>query len=642
MASISISQVSPEDYGYDSYFVAIKYTLSGAGRLHGIKAHWYDPGNYFFGTPQDLDIYEIYNQSQSGGIAMIAYFKPNASYITGIKLYLTYEDDEASVDSNTIDVSVRTDYPQILDSSFTFDDYKLSCKIVFPDGYVYNSFKFLCKFEVNGNSLGSYGSANGIFHSKEYLIEFNINKLIINYEKNSNISNNKLEVTYVYYPFRGVMEDYYISNKVSIDITNFLSKVPTTPAFNIKNMDTKFSTLFGTDNVAPYKMNVWKINLTTPSYKNSSSSEYATNYYIIDNYNTAKKTLITSNTSDLSDLQFDVSSLNSGSYTPRICAVNNIDGIDYYSRFVDCDNEINLVKYTPSSFLNISYGRLNGYEESTSTSFSAICYNMIYKNSNYNSIKTVKYRYRLAEASFGDYTTLTKSSETSDSMSVTQDFSFNLTLPSANSYYIELYVEDQVQTYTITLFIPQGIPLFCQNEEGYYGIGKIPDNTNECKLQVQSDIMGVDSNGNNFEIIKNINQLSSSVTSISQTQTNIQNDITNLNNYLYFSIGDTERCVFYGGAILTGSNKTVYVTVTTTKDMSNISSISVTSPYVNIRQGGNYLVGSASSMGTSGFSITCEKMNNKTLRLIFTFTSSIGGTNNDAVGLYFQGDLNFS
>lgn len=114
------------------------------------------------------------------------------------------------------------------------------------------------------------------------------------------------------------------------------------------------------------------------------------------------------------------------------------------------------------------------------------------------------------------------------------------------------------------------------------------------------------------------------------------------NSELKYNPGDTEECAFWGGSMLTGSNKTVYVTVTTTKDMSEISNISVTSPEINIRQGGNYLVGSASSNSTSGFSVSCEKVNSKTLKITVVFNSSIGGTNNDAVGLMFKGTLNFA
>lgn len=114
------------------------------------------------------------------------------------------------------------------------------------------------------------------------------------------------------------------------------------------------------------------------------------------------------------------------------------------------------------------------------------------------------------------------------------------------------------------------------------------------------------------------------------------------NSELKYNPGDTEECVFWGGSMLTGSNKNVYFTITTTKDMSEISDISVTSPEINIRQGGNYLAGSASSNSSSGFSVSCQKLNSKTLRILVEFASSIGGTNNDAAGLMFKGTLNFA
>ena len=114
------------------------------------------------------------------------------------------------------------------------------------------------------------------------------------------------------------------------------------------------------------------------------------------------------------------------------------------------------------------------------------------------------------------------------------------------------------------------------------------------------------------------------------------------NSELKYKPGDTEICTFWGGAMFTGGNKNIVFTITTTKDMSDISNISVTSPETNIRQSGNYLAGSASSNITSGFSVSCEKVNSKTLKINVVFASSVGGTNNDAVGLMFKGTLNFA
>ena len=111
---------------------------------------------------------------------------------------------------------------------------------------------------------------------------------------------------------------------------------------------------------------------------------------------------------------------------------------------------------------------------------------------------------------------------------------------------------------------------------------------------------------------------------------------------LKYKSGDTEECTSWGGAMFTGGNKSIVFSVPTTKDMSDITEISVTSPEINIRQGGNYLAGSASSNSTSGFTVSCEKINGKTLKITVVFNSSIGGTNNDAVGLMFKGKLNFA
>jgi hypothetical protein len=64
-----------------------------------------------------------------------------------------------------------------------------------------------------------------------------------------------------------------------------------------------------------------------------------------------------------------------------------------------------------------------------------------------------------------------------------------------------------------------------------------------------------------------------------------------------------------------------------------------------VRQNGNYLFGSANSSTTitsSNGTITVDKANNHSIRFKISFTNSIGGTNNDAVGVFVTINFKFT
>ena len=110
---------------------------------------------------------------------------------------------------------------------------------------------------------------------------------------------------------------------------------------------------------------------------------------------------------------------------------------------------------------------------------------------------------------------------------------------------------------------------------------------------------------------------------------------------IYYKSGDTENIEFRGASYLTTSNTDVTVTIPLSKSMKYASSISVSGVNIIVRQAGKYLAGSSSGGATSGFTTTVTKVNDNTVNIRIRFSKSIGGTNNDAVGVALNANLTF-
>lgn len=118
-----------------------------------------------------------------------------------------------------------------------------------------------------------------------------------------------------------------------------------------------------------------------------------------------------------------------------------------------------------------------------------------------------------------------------------------------------------------------------------------------------------------------------------------------LNSNLFYSANETDSISYWGAGVMTGSNKVVYLTVPVTKHLKNISTITISSISMVIRQNNSYLFGTASSstaITSSNGTISVSKASNHSITLQISFTSSIGGTNNDAVGVYANFSAKFT
>lgn len=87
-----------------------------------------------------------------------------------------------------------------------------------------------------------------------------------------------------------------------------------------------------------------------------------------------------------------------------------------------------------------------------------------------------------------------------------------------------------------------------------------------------------------------------------------------------------------GAGFLTGSNRQIQFSLPCVKIVPSNATIEAK---ITIRQNGNYLVGN----GSSGVSVTLSGTNqgNNSLYIVHSYDSSIGGINNDTIGILLQG-----
>lgn len=509
MASITISRVDPQYYNFDSCFIAIKYTISNGARpsMRSVSLYYSDPFGVNYEFTYGNGLIDTYNINDNEAI-FIVLLKENKCTIKA-----KYEDDETSIYSNSIE-NVSPIFPQIASSEFSLSNYQLKIPILFPaDASIFKSYRYtdaIMHFDI-------------VFNNKTYHFEFdyqaNLPTVINNItrELTFNLSNEISELLSIsvdqtlffgsifFYPCYNFSSSFYIGYNFMIDCNALFENTPTLPVFKFKNTNSNFSALFGDDYTAPYGYKNWAVEIITPSIVESGDT--VSEYEVRLSENTGFRSRIKGSTNIIN---YD-REINIGTYTPHIRSVSS-KGIFSYSAI--SNNSINIIPYEKPTFSNVSCTRLNGFDLETTVIFTVRYYSLNYNNSNRNSLKSIKYRFKDTDSNtYSNYVTTgitnisSEITTNSNGINIYENtYEFTTSLDNGKSFEIELFAEDQVETNTITTLVGQGVPLFCQSEDGYVTVGKIPDwNHTDCKFQVESDLLGKDIKSNkDVEIIKNI------------------------------------------------------------------------------------------------------------------------------------------
>lgn len=179
--------------------------------------------------------------------------------------------------------------------------------------------------------------------------------------------------------------------------------------------------------------------------------------------------------------------------------------------------DLYIFAYEKPQITNIKVNRKNNFEKETTISCNAG-----YKR--LNNLNTVTLKATCSALWTGEKTITTSIDKGSDNntdyklvefQKIFSDSSYSdtslYTKPGFDiekSFNVTLTLTDRVGVAVATIgFVPQGVPLFTQTETGINAIGMIPKWDSPCKLQVNSDILAKDSDGNEIEIINAIKNL---------------------------------------------------------------------------------------------------------------------------------------
>ncbi|MBA4699818.1 MAG: hypothetical protein H2212_10350 [Ruminococcus sp.] len=286
-----------------------------------------------------------------------------------------------------------------------------------------------------------------------------------------------------------------------------------------------------------------------------------------------------------SAFNFDISTTNittAGTYTIQINALDsrkNRSGVVSYS--------FTVFAYKKPS-ISASMYRFNNFEQATLISLTGNIAKTTVSGVQKNAITSLKYRYTESGTPYPNtYENLTEYTTSNITGTDNLLLTFNKTdssnpfktLAYEKSYIFQFVLTDKMEFSTVfEVFVAQGTPLMSVSEDGYVGIGMIPDFESASKLQVSTDIMA---NGKNIltEIDKKFN-----------TANVVNNLTTTAAGYAL----DARQCQALNASISTLSNTASGLSTT----LSNLSTtVSGKAPTNHASSGTGYGVGSTANYG---------------------------------------------
>lgn len=217
--------------------------------------------------------------------------------------------------------------------------------------------------------------------------------------------------------------------------------------------------------------------------------------------------------SDSSEVSLVLGSFNStGSGTISIYAVDsrgNTSGV--------VSKTFTVLSYFVPGFSSFNLKRLNDYEAEVVLDFTGVISKLTVAGTEKNTTRNIGYRYAELGTSYpSNFTAIGGVSVSSDSSKFiltfaqnTQDNTFGISgvgsskliLSNNKAYNFQFYIQDGFTTSYYEFSIEQGIPIMFIGDNDQVSIGAVPDITRTEKLQVGSDIMATDNNGNQVGIL---------------------------------------------------------------------------------------------------------------------------------------------
>lgn len=202
-----------------------------------------------------------------------------------------------------------------------------------------------------------------------------------------------------------------------------------------------------------------------------------------------------------------------GNYTIHVYA---IDSRDNTSSTINKDFSI-YPYHIPVPTINLH--RLNDFEKEILLDLSITYSRVLVNNSAKNSIKSIEYRYAEGYSNFpASWTSLTGFSNSNNGDDGIVTYSKNtsdniwMEISISNTCKYEFKITDSVQSIIVSgISVEPGVPLLGEFDDGHISIGMLPDLSDDALLQVNSDIIGIDSDGNKVHIVEKLNDTTSVV-----------------------------------------------------------------------------------------------------------------------------------
>lgn len=231
------------------------------------------------------------------------------------------------------------------------------------------------------------------------------------------------------------------SSKTATVQTTSANSAPTFTAFTFEDSNTTAVGVTGNNQILIQNISTLKLTLTAATAKNGAT---ISSYSVVAGSKTASGTTTTITVGTIPDsgtVPVIVTAIDSRGYTTAVTV--NITVLEYEG--------INITEY--------SMRRVNEVEDTTQVTIGGDITPVTIDGVNKNSLRYLYYRYRkTSDDSYGSYTNITSSTEYDDS-----GFNFEsdewLSLDADYSYYVQFLVTDKLTSDTVTITVPQGMPL---------------------------------------------------------------------------------------------------------------------------------------------------------------------------------------
>lgn len=304
---------------------------------------------------------------------------------------------------------------------------------------------------------------------------------------------------------------------IKTGVAKVINSNPTFSNFTFLNTDTAINTLLGTTDVFAQSRGNCRIVVSSANKAVAKNGAWITKYVASVTNN---QTLSLKEPSYVEgDLNIDMGGF----------AVNGTLNVNVYA----IDSRGNKTNTVTKSFVVLPYHnpivkttlkRANGFEKEISLNFSVTYSRLMIGSVQKNSLTATSYTIKEDGSSTEtDPETINGltfgQSPTDEIASVNIPYLMDLDINKAFDF--KFTVADSLNTVIVSSSLPQGIPIMAEFDDGHVSVGMIPDFASGAKLQVGSDIVATDSNGNTTELLKAINDLRNELGSSSALVKNI-------------------------------------------------------------------------------------------------------------------------